>query len=49
VDWIRQEGRQLAKEAGTPERFDEALDRFRTIDREVFAELEEKERSWFGA
>jgi len=49
VDWIRQEGRKLAKEAGTPERFDEALARFRAIDREVFAELEEKERSWFGA
>jgi rubrerythrin len=49
VDWIRQEGRKLAKEAGTPERFEEALARFRAIDREVFAELEEKERSWFGA
>jgi rubrerythrin len=49
VDWIRQEGRRLAQEAGTPERFDAALERFRGIDREVFAELEEKERAWFEA
>ena len=49
VDWIRQEARRLAKEAGTPERFDAALEKFRVIDREVFAELEEKERFWFEA
>lgn len=49
LDWIRREARKLAKDAGTPERFDAAIERFRRIDCEVVAELEEKERSWLGA
>lgn len=46
IDWVRQKGRELAAREGTPERFDEAVERFRQIDREVWAELEEIERAW---
>lgn len=46
IDWVRQKGRELARREGTPERFDEALERFRKIDREVWAELEAVEQSW---
>ena len=49
VDWIRRKGRELARQQGEPERFDRALERFRRIDREVWAELEEKERALLGA
>jgi ferritin-like protein len=45
IDWIRKKGGELAAAQGTPERFDEATRRFRAIDREVWAELEEIERS----
>jgi bacterioferritin (cytochrome b1) len=45
IDWIRKKGRELAAAAGTPDRFDTALERFREIDREVWAELEAFERS----
>jgi len=46
IDWVRQKGRELAKRGGAPARFDEALERFRTIDREVWAELQTVEQSW---
>jgi bacterioferritin (cytochrome b1) len=45
IDWIRRKGRELAAASGTPERFDAALERFREIDREVWAELEAFERT----
>ena len=45
IDWIRKKGRELACADGTPERFEVALERFREIDREVWAELEAFERS----
>ena len=44
IDWIRRKGREIAEREGTPERFDEALERFRAIDREVMEELESMER-----
>ena len=45
IDWIRKKGREIAAGEGTPDRFDRALERFRAIDREVWAELTELERS----
>ena len=45
IDWIRRKGREIAQREGTPERFDEAIARFRTIDREVMEELESIERT----
>jgi len=45
IDWIRKKGRELAEADGTPDRFELALERFRAIDREVWAELEAVERS----
>ncbi len=49
IDWIRQKARQIAEAEGKPERFDESLARFRGIDREVWAELEDVEKSWMEA
>ena len=49
IDWVRQKARQIAADEGTPERFDDALARFREIDREVWAELEEIEKQWMEA
>jgi bacterioferritin (cytochrome b1) len=49
IDWIRRKGRELAAAGGRRGRFDEALARFRRIDREVMAELEDRERSWLAA
>ena len=46
IDWVRKKGRDLAIEAGVPERFEQSLERFRAIDREVWAELEELESVW---
>jgi rubrerythrin len=46
IDWIRAKAREIAESEGTPNRFDEAIERFRRIDREVWSELEELERSW---
>jgi rubrerythrin len=45
VDWVLQKARQLAAEAGEPERVERALARYRAADREVLAELEAVERS----
>lgn len=49
IDWVRKKARELAAHDGEPERFDRALERFRTIDREVWGELEAEERALFGA
>jgi rubrerythrin len=46
IDWIRKKARELAEQAGEPERAEQALARFRQIDREVWAELEALENSW---
>lgn len=49
IDWVRQKAREIAAAEGTPERFDEAIDRYRSIDREVMAELHELERDLLEA
>ncbi len=49
IDWIRKKGRELAAKDGDPERYDKAIDKFRAIDKEVWSEMEEIERSWLGA
>ena len=49
IDWIRRKGREIAEEAGEPERFEAALDRFRGIDSEVWAELSEAEAELLGS
>ena len=49
IDWVRKKGRDIATEQGIPERFDEALERFRAIDAEVWAELMELESGWAPA
>lgn len=43
LSWIERRMRDLAAEQGTPERADEALERYRAIDREVWATLAEDE------
>lgn len=48
IDWIRKHGRQLALERGEPERFDEAIKKYRAIDEEVTSHLEAKEREIMG-
>jgi bacterioferritin (cytochrome b1) len=45
IDWIRKKGRELAAAEEQPERFDAAIERYRAVDREVWAELEAFERS----
>jgi len=45
IDWIRRKGREIAQRQGTPERFEEAIARYRVIDREVMDELESFERT----
>jgi rubrerythrin len=49
LDWIRRKARELAQEAGEPERANEAIRKYREIDRAVMTELEEMEREWMGA
>ncbi|MBW2245320.1 MAG: ferritin-like domain-containing protein [Deltaproteobacteria bacterium] len=49
IDWVRQKAREIAEAEGTPERYDEAIDRFRAIDREVWAEIKDIERRWLEA
>ena len=44
IDWVRKKARELAAGAGEPERFDELLEKYRGIDREVMAEIEDLER-----
>ena len=43
IDWVRNKGREIAEAQGTPDRFDEALARYREIDEEVWAELQQYE------
>jgi ferritin-like protein len=49
IDWIRRKAREIAAAQGEPERFEQAVERFRAIDREVWAEMEELERGWSAA
>jgi DNA-binding ferritin-like protein len=49
IDWVRRKGRELAEREGDPGRFDRAIARYRAIDKEVWAELEEVERSLWKA
>ncbi len=46
IEWVRRKGRELARRRGQAHRFEEALERYRRIDREVMSELEELERGW---
>ena len=44
IDWIRTYARELAAERGKPERFNEAIKKYRAIDKEVTSLLEAKEQ-----
>lgn len=45
IDWIRTRARVLAEQSGDPDSMERALKRYRAIDEEVMAELDEKERT----
>jgi len=49
IDWVRQKAREIASAEGIPERFDEAIARYREIDREVWSEFEEVESALMEA
>lgn len=49
IDWVRRKGRELAERSGEPRRMEEAMDRFRAIDRAVMDELEAFEASLAGS
>lgn len=48
IDWIRKAGRTMAAEQGASARFDEAIARYREVDREVVAHLEAAEQELAG-
>ena len=48
VDWIRQKAREIGQQRGEPARFNQSLERFRVIDKEVIADLDVKERALFA-
>jgi bacterioferritin (cytochrome b1) len=48
VDWIRRKARELAARNGEPGRVDDALRRYREIDRSVMAELAQVEEALAG-
>jgi hypothetical protein len=39
LSWIERQMREIARQQGTPQRADQALERYRAIDREVYATL----------
>lgn len=45
LDWMRKKGRELAEQAGESQRFDQALKRFREVDRQVMEGLDDLEQS----
>jgi bacterioferritin (cytochrome b1) len=49
IDWVRKKGRELAARDGAPELFDELVDKYRRIDREVMDEIEDLERQLVAA
>jgi len=48
IDWIRKLGRSMAAERGVSARFDEAIARYREVDRQVVVHLEATERELSG-
>jgi rubrerythrin len=44
IDWVRKKARELAAREGEPELFDELLEKYRSIDREVMDEIEDLEK-----
>jgi hypothetical protein len=44
IDWVRKKARELAAGEGAPSLFDELVEKYRRIDREVMDEIEELER-----
>jgi ferritin-like protein len=49
IDWVRKKAREIAERDGTPERYDQAIARYRAIDKEVWSEMQEMETSWQAA
>jgi len=48
ISWIRNKLEEIAKAEGSEDKMHEALAKYREIDRQVYAELQEKERAVFG-
>lgn len=48
IDWIRKLGRQMSVDQGAEKRFDEAIARYREVDRQVVAHLEAAEQELAG-
>jgi len=48
IDWIRKLGRATAEERGEAKRFDDAIARYRAVDREVVEHLEAAEQELSG-
>ena len=44
ISWIRNKLEEIAKAEGAEDKMNEALERYREIDREVYGQLQEKER-----
>lgn len=49
ISWIRNKLEEIAKAEGTEDKMREALERYKKIDEQVYAELQEKERRLFDA
>ena len=48
IDWIRKLGREMSVQRGAEKRFDEAIARYREVDRQVVAHLEATEQELAG-
>jgi len=48
IDWIRKLGREMSQQQGVEKRFDEAIARYREVDRQVVAHLEAAEQDLAG-
>lgn len=48
IDWIRKLGRSMSEERGAGKRFDEAIARYREVDRQVVQHLEAAEQELAG-
>ena len=48
ISWIKAKLEEIATAEGALDRMQEALERYREIDRQVYAELQAKERAAFG-
>jgi len=49
IDWVRKKAREIAEREGTPERYDQAIERYRAIDKEVWSEMKDMENAWQAA